>query len=113
MVGTPTNWLEDLMTAGVHEAGRSAPSSGALPSCGGPVGSLPLGAGPEESPSYPHCHNIGGPKEEEATMQKVTFLTGPSEATAGPSGTSVLLMMLHRDHTSPAVSLNSNLLPDP
>ena len=63
-------------------------------------------------PVIPHYHKICGPKGGGGgNITAGASSYGPSEAIAGPSGSSQLLAVLQGDLPSPAMSLNLHFLP--
>ena len=84
MLGTPTSHLVALITARVHEAGKSAPPSSGVPSQMWRVNWLPLCSRPQRDPVMLPLPLCQWPQtEKEATKQEAPLPSGPSEAITG------------------------------
>ena len=102
-VGTPASQLADLVSAGVKKAGELAPPSSRAPSNSveGKWAPSPLGQDQKKAHHTPTITTLVALKEKKATSQEMHLPSGPSEAIAGPLGTSTLLTALQRRPPSP------------
>ena len=114
MVGTPVSQLVNLVSARVHKAGESAPSSSGAPSPSVEGQWAPLiWALSWREPIVPLPQQCQWPQRRGGNSAGGTTSHGPLWGHCLPSGSSQLLLALQGNLQSPATSLNSHFLPDP
>ena len=96
MISTPVSQPVDLVSAGVHKAGRLAPPSpsASLPTVEVQQVPSPLGPIPKRSHHAPTASTSGALRKEDVPLQEVPLPMGPSEPIAGPTGSSQLPLEL-------------------
>ena len=95
-VCTPASWLMDLVSAGIHKVSGLAPPSPSATSSPveGQWSPSPSDPTPKKVHHSPTTSVSGAPREEEAPLQEMPLPLGPTEAIAGPSGSSQLPLTL-------------------
>ena len=98
LVNTSASCLVDLINTEVHGANMPTPPPSRTPSpnFGRQWTPSSMGQSPKRACCSPTLMMLASPKDHEATLQVVPIPSGPTEAIAGPSGSSMLLTELQK-----------------